>query len=274
MHAPELNRSQTPSPEQLDPRTLQFYHQSMDVLRDAGVPYLVGGAYSLAHYAQIVRHTKDFDVFVSKSDVQRALDAFEKAGYSTEKVFPHWLAKAFRPKSEDFVDVIYGSGNGLCPVTQDWFEHAVDGTALGRPAKLVAAEEIIWTKSFIQERERFDGADVAHLIRACGKRMDWKRLVGHFTGHEQVLLAHLILFTYIYPADREVVPGEVLDSLYQRVRNEPPAKEKLLRGTFISREQYLSDLRDHGYIDARIEPRGPMKAADVAHWTAAIGTIK
>jgi hypothetical protein len=274
MSTQEAMTPETAVPEQLDPQTLAFYHEAMDVLADAGIPYLVGGAYSLAHYASIVRHTKDFDVFVKKSDLERALEAFDRAGYATERVFPHWLAKAFRDKSDDFVDIIYSSGNGLCDVTQEWFDHAVDGTALGRPAKLVAAEEIIWTKCFIQERERYDGADVAHLIRARGLAMDWDRLVARFFGHEQVLLAQLILFTYIYPADRELVPWKVIELLYQRVKSERPAEEKIVRGTFISREQYLSDIRDQGYLDARIEPRGPMKAQDVAHWTAAIGTIK
>jgi hypothetical protein len=30
----------------------------------------------------------------------------------------------------------------------------------------VAVEEMVWQKAFIMERERFDGADVVHLIQA------------------------------------------------------------------------------------------------------------
>ena len=261
-------------PEELDPRTLEFYHHAMDVLAGANVPYLVGGAYSLAHFAGVVRHTKDFDVFVAKRDSQRALDAFDHAGYRTERTFPHWLAKAFKPTSDDFVDIIYGSGNGVCVVDETWFENAVDATALGRPARLVPAEEIIWTKAFIQERERFDGADIAHLLLHRGRELDWDRLLSRFHGHEHVLLAHLILFTYIYPSEKRNVPADVIDRLTKTVREDPPAKEKLLRGTFLSRAQYLPDLREHGYIDARVEPRGPMTKEEVEHWTAAIGTIR
>src|SRR6187455_2734614 len=93
------------SPELLSDQTRQFYLDAMAVLHEAGVEFLVGGAYSLAHYAGIVRHTKDFDVFVRKTDLPRALGAFERAHYRTELVFPHWLAKAFKPRSEDFVDI-------------------------------------------------------------------------------------------------------------------------------------------------------------------------
>ena len=36
------------------------------------------------------------------------------------------------------------------------------------PALVVPAEEMIWSKAFIQERERFDGADIHHLLRCKG----------------------------------------------------------------------------------------------------------
>jgi hypothetical protein len=271
---PMMKQDLDAAPELLSDTTRRFYLDSMHVLDEAGIEYLVGGAYSLAHYCGVVRHTKDFDVFVRKSDMPRALGAFERAGYLTELVFPHWLAKAFKPRSEDFVDIIFSSGNGLCDVDDTWFDHAVQGTALDQPARLVPAEEIIWTKAFIQERERFDGADIAHLLLARGPELDWERLRKRFDGHEQILLAHLILFTYIYPSERAQIPWPVVEELMQRVRDERPPDKKLCRGTFISRAQYLPDIRDAGFEDARVGPDGSMKPADVAHWTAAIGTIK
>lgn len=264
----------TASPELLSAKTRQFYLDSTRILDEAAVEYLVGGAYSLAHHAGVVRHTKDFDIFVRRRDLSRALGAFERSGYRTELVFPHWLAKAFKPRSEDFVDIIFSSGNGLCEVDDTWFNHAVDGFALDQPARLVPAEEIIWTKAFIQERERFDGADIAHLLLARGPELDWPRLTGHFRGHEQVLLSHLIMYTYIYPSERGQVPWAVVEELMQRVRDAQPPAGKVCRGTSISRQQYLPDLRERGFEDSRLPPFGPMKPEDVAHWTAAIGTIR
>ena len=262
------------TPELLSAKTRQFYLDSMKVLHEAGVDFLVGGAYSLAHHAGVIRHTKDFDIFVRKSDLHRALGAFERSGYRTELVFPHWLAKTFKPRSEDFVDIIFSSGNGLCDVDDSWFDYAVEGVALDLPARLVPAEEIIWTKGFIMERERFDGADIAHLLLARGPELDWKRLRDRFRGHEQILLAHLLLFTYIYPSERQQIPWGVVEELMQHVRDEPRPDRKICRGTTISRAQYLPDIRDRGFEDSRLEPQGPMKPEDVAHWTAAIGTIK
>ncbi|MDB5297436.1 MAG: hypothetical protein JWO31_3419 [Phycisphaerales bacterium] len=264
----------------LDQATCDFYLRSLDLLDQAGVPYLVGGAYSLAYHAGIVRHTKDLDVFVRAAHAPGVLQMYKEHGYRTALTFPHWLGKAFDPQDETtFVDVIYGSGNGLCPVDDDWFAHAVSGMVLGRPAQLVPAEEVIWTKSFICERERFDGGDVNHLIHARGRTLDWPRLVRRFKGHERMLLAHLLMYGYAYPGERDAVPAEVLREVFDRAHAEPPVPRgtdaaKVCMGTFISREQYLVDVHQRGYEDARLQPRGPMREQDVKHWTDAIGTIK
>jgi hypothetical protein len=259
----------------LEPRIRDFYLRAMEVLDAAGVRYLVGGAYALAHHAGIVRHTKDLDVFITRDAFDRAAGALRGAGYKTDLIFPHWLGKAFH--GEAFVDLIFGSGNGLCPVEEEWFDHAVDGDVLGRRAPLCAAEEIIWTKAFIQERERFDGADIAHLLLARGRQLDWARLVRRFRagGHERVLLGHVILFGYIYPAQRDSVPAWVIEQLMQAVQSEPRTDERVCRGTSLSRQQYLTDIHQRGHLDARhVAHGGNLTDDDIQRWTAAIDTAK
>lgn len=259
----------------LDEPTRNFYLRSLDLLDHSGIPYLVGGAYSLAYHAGIARHTKDLDVFVRPADAQRTLAMFAHNGYRTELTFPHWLGKAFDPADADaFVDVIFASGNGLCTVDEKWFTHAVQGEALGRPALLCPAEEIIWSKSFVMERERYDGADIHHILLWRGKDLDYQRLLWRFTGNERVLLAHLTMFGYVFPGQRGNVPAWVMDELIQRLRNEPAGGDHLCRGTLVSRQQYLIDVHERGFIDGRLPPSGRMTQADVDYWTDAIGKIK
>src|SRR5205085_6298850 len=81
--------------DRLGPRTEAFYRRAMETLRDARVPFLVGGAYTFAVYTGLARHTKDLDLFVRRADVERALGALAGAGYRTELAFTHWLGKAF-----------------------------------------------------------------------------------------------------------------------------------------------------------------------------------
>jgi hypothetical protein len=255
----------------LPPETREFYREALRVLREAGVPFLVGGAYALHPYAGIERHTKDLDVFLRPADCPAALGALAAAGCRTEVTFPHWLGKAYR--GDDFLDVIFSSGNGLAPVDDRWFEHAVAAEVLGMPARLVPAEEMIWQKSFVQERERYDGADIAHLLRARGRDLDWPRLLSRFGPHWRLLLAQLVLFGFVYPSERDRVPGWVMNDLMVRLQAEvasPPPQERVCQGTLLSREQYLIDIRRWGYADPRERPQGNMTHADVVRWTQAI----
>jgi hypothetical protein len=256
---------------ELDQGTREFYIQTLTVLNAADAPYLIGGAYAMGTLAGIERHTKDIDVFARESDRDRILKVLQAAGYQTEVTFPHWLAKAWIV--ERFVDVIYAAGNGVARVDDEWFENAVDAELLGLPVRLCPAEEIIWSKSYVQERERFDGADIAHLIRKSGRTFDWHRLLRRFGDHWRVLMAHLVNFGFVYPGERNIVPGwlmtELADRLVRESRNEPP-QEKVCQGTLLSREQYLTDIAVWGYRDGRLKPEGCMTAQEITHWTAAI----
>jgi hypothetical protein len=264
-------------PDHLDPGTFAFYRACLHALNEAGVDYLVGGAYAFARYTGIERHTKDFDIFCRQRDVGPILAVLDGLGCQTEKTFPHWLAKAYNPGTADFIDVIYSSGSGIAVVDDEWFAHSVRETVLGVSVRLCPAEEIIWSKGFIMERERYDGNDVAHLLRACAGSLDWDRLLRRFGDHWRVLLSHLVLFGFIYPAERKKVPTHVHDELMRRLHAEAtagPLASKTCQGTLISRAQYLVDIGPWGYRDARLEPGIKMTPADIAHWTRAIDADK
>src|SRR2546422_1064445 len=81
-----------------------------------------------------------------------------------------------------------------------WLEHSVPGRVLDMDVRLIPAEEMIWSKGLIMERERFDGADVAHVIHAVGDKLNWRRLILRYGQYWRALYAHLILFGFIYPS--------------------------------------------------------------------------
>jgi hypothetical protein len=265
-------------PEQhLDPETRAFYCRALTRLQADGVPFLVGGAYAFERYTGIARHTKDLDVFTRAADYPRALVALEAGGCRVEVPFPHWLAKAYC--GDHFVDIIFGSGNGMAPVDDDWFAHAIDETVLGIPVQIVPAEEMIWQKALIMERERFDGADVAHVLRARADRLDWDRLLDRFGEHWPVLLSHLILFDYIYPEERSKVPARIMRTLLGRAERRSSSAEAgdaqggaygpVCNGPVLSRTQYVVDIEEWGYQDARVEPLGAITADEAAIFTEA-----
>ena len=249
---------------------IEFHHKTVSVLRAADIPFLIGGAYVVEVYAGVSRSTKDFDLCIRPNDVQPALDALARAGYETELTFPHWLAKA--TFEGDKLDLIFRAGNGLCEVDTSWFERARDDELLGVPVKLCAPEEMIWMKAFIMERERFDGADIAHILRCWITEIDWPHLVRRFGPDWRVLLSHLILFGYIYPGERARIPITVMEELITRLRSEAnkTGPEGLCLGPLLSRQQYLVDIQEWGFRDARLEERVQMNQQDIAHWTDAI----
>ena len=246
-----------------------FYVEALDLLGSGGVPFLIGGAFAQSRYTKRYRETKDLDIIVRRSDIPNLLARFDNAGYRTELKFPHWLAKIH--SGPYVLDVVYGSGNGVLDVDDAWFTYAVDAQVLSRPVKLCPVEELLWSKAYIQERERFDGADVLHLLHAKASVLDWNRLLARFGDHWPVLLSHLVLFFFAYPDRRGTVPAAVIEDLMERMkrtRTEP--NNSLCFGPLLSRKQYLFDITRLGYVDARLEPHGGMSPEELDIWTRAI----
>jgi hypothetical protein len=255
------------SQAQLDPQTRTFYRQALNILNQAQMPFLIGGAYAFERYTGIARHTKDLDIFARSTDVQAILDVFTEAGYQAEMAVSHWLAKAY--SGDNFVDIIFNSAHGCLPVSDAWFERAVWDEVFGIPVQVCAPEDMIWSKAYVMARDRFDGADIAHLILACGDQMDWPQLVANFGDHWRVLFSHLVLFGFIYPGERSRIPTWVMQQLSQKLEQEssqPQSTEKLCQGTLLAPLQYKTDVEQWNYKDARLQPEGNLTKADVIEW--------
>jgi hypothetical protein len=243
--------------EDIHPRTLEFYRRVLHLARDSGIPFMVGGAFALRHYTGIERWTKDFDLFIRPGDYERLQEVLTRTGYRREDT-DHWLGKAF--DGDEFVDIIFSSGNGVARVDDEWLANAVEGEALGERVPLIPVEEMIWSKGFVMERERFDGHDVVHLIRSQGSRLDWDRLLRRFGDQWPVLLQHLLLFRYVFPGDRHAIPEAVMTELLGRLQRQEAdltAAPPTCRGRFVSQTQYRTALERWGYADGMQNGAGP-----------------
>lgn len=247
-----------------------FYLETLEILQQAKVPVLVGGAFAQEFFTGISRETKDLDLFLMERDLHRALAALNRSGFHTEVAFAHWLGKAYDNNGGQFVDIIFNSGNGLCKVDESWFDRAPQGEVFGRSVKFCPVEESIWQKAFIMERERYDGADIAHLLRAQSDKLDWNWLLRRFGKHWRVLLSYIILFGYIYPTERTRIPDWVqrkLSNLFACEIGQDARGESVCAGTFLSRAQFIVDIDEWGYRDMRTPDL--MSPEAVERWTAA-----
>ena len=251
--------------------THDFYRRMILAVRDSNIDFLIGGTYAIEQWAGFARPTKDLDLFVRPEHARAMLDVLAHNGCRVELTYPHWLGKAFR--GDAFIDVIFNAGNGIAKVDDLWFEHASNCKAFGLDVKLCPAEETLWSKSWVMERERYDGADVAHILRARADELDWPRLLDRFGNDWRILLSHLVLFGFVYPCERHRVPAWVMDHLMARLAHEhhsQPEAGRVCQGTLVSREQYLIDIDRWDYGDARLGERHTMTPEEIAHWTAAI----
>jgi len=232
-----------------DDQAHNFYKDAIALLHQSDGDFMVGGGFAFHHYTGIQRVVKDLDVFCKPSEYPKILKFFGEKGYRTELTDVRWLAKVY--KDEHFMDIIFDTANSICRVDDLWYEHATEGEFAGIAVKMIPVEELIWCKIYVQNRERFDGADVNHLMLKCGKTLDWKRLLSRLDQHWHLLLAQILIFQFVYPADyHEIIPRWLFDELMTRTHDQyelPPAQERVCRGPIIDQTQYSVDIKEWDY---------------------------
>lgn len=232
----------------IDEETEKFYAQALQHLLATELPFMVGGAFALGEYADIYRDTKDLDIFTTAGQYSRLLAELAGKGYDTEITDASWLAKA--RLGERYVDIIFASANGVAPVDDSWFDHALTVELFGCEVRLIPPEELLWQKMLLLDRHRFDGADVNHIVRKQGRKLDWRRLLTRMEPYWEVLLAHLLLYRFVYPAERDAVPGWLIEELQTRFRSQldvPVPLDKICRGPLLNKTQYAVDIEEWGY---------------------------
>jgi len=229
---------------------VEFYADSLRLLNEWGVPYLLSGTYALTCYTGVVRPTKDIDIFCKAGDAPRLLALFKEAGYRITIEDDRWIGKVWR--GENFFDVIYNISTASIPITDDWFTDVYEAEVYGSQVRITPPTEFILSKLFIQDRYRYDGADVAHVILRKHEEIDWKRLLSAMELYWEILLIQLLNFRFIYPTERNCVPRWLLEELIERIRAQaelPPAKVKVCRGRLFSPRDYLIDISEWGFAD-------------------------
>ncbi|TAK35435.1 MAG: hypothetical protein EPO21_05990 [Chloroflexota bacterium] len=238
----------------VDPIEREVFGSALAALNQARVRYVLAGSYATHHYTSIWRDTKDMDIFLVPEDAPRSLGMLAAIGFDTRMVDRHWLAKAF--KGEYMIDLIFGQGNWLNPIDHIWFDRADSGMLFGHHVRFAPVEEVIWSKAYVAHRERYDGADIMHLIRYAHDKIDWDHIVARFNDHWDLLFSYLILYRFVYPSDRDDIPRRIMHELTHRLDEQidqlAPA-ERICRGTLIDRFSYLFDVEQKGYTDPRDE---------------------
>ena len=222
----------------------RLYREVLLLLNELRIPYAVSGAFALQHHTGIWRDTKDLDLFLTSENVGRSLEVLQAAGFECKIWDPVWLAKAHQ--GDFFVDLITGMSNAVIVVDNSWIERASAAVVVGVETKVLGAEELIASKLFVTRRERFDGADIAHVIYGTQGKLDWDRVLKVAGEHWEMVFWALVLYRYIYPAQTAYVPARVWDHLIDRfissVKNPDPKAR--FRGSLIDENQFAIDMQE------------------------------
>lgn len=242
----------TPDPAIFDPPpdSVAFYTESLQHLVDSGIPFMLSGTYALGCHTGIVRPTKDLDVFCKAGDAPRILAYFKHLGHEVEFEDERWIGKVWRDKN--FFDVIYNISSASVPVTEEWFRDEDHAEVYGIKVRITPPTEFILSKVFIQDRYRYDGADVVHVILRQHERINWQWLLDSMELHWELLLIHLLNFRFIYPTERHCIPLWLFEELLGRLQTRaelPVPNIRVCRGRLMSPRDYLIDITEWGFAD-------------------------
>lgn len=242
-----------------DEASARFYRAGMEALEGERIPFLLGGAAALHHHTGIWRDTKDLDLYVKGEDLEEALAALEAMGSRVMVVDSVWISKAHAPDSGAYLDLLHANSNGIFEVDDEWFERAVPGRILGHPVRVAGAEDTLLSKLFVGSRDRWDGADVLHLIYTGRARLDWEGMLTRLGSHWELLLAYLVLYRYVYPAHAHHVPAHVWRLLTDRweglLKEDRHPDEAPFRGRLLDPISFEVDVLGWGLPDARAPSR-------------------
>jgi len=231
-------------PADVSEEQVALFRDVLEALKRRGVPYTVSGAFALRQHTGICRQTKDLDLFVTAANSAAALECLRQEGMECDVVDPVWLAKARR--GEYFVDLITGMSNGLITVEDSWIERSHPAVVYGVTTRVLAPEELVASKIFVARRERFDGADIAHVIYGTRGQFDWRRELELVGENWEMLLWSLLLFRYVYPGQSHYVPLEIWCELLARFERQiqNPNPEAKFRGSLVDDNMFAIDVNE------------------------------
>jgi hypothetical protein len=199
------------------------YHEAIQAVQDAGVPFAVGGGLAFGCYAHRARYTKDLDLFLRPADRERAVAAVRQVGFEDyhdrEPYQRHWIYRGVRDGL--LLDLIWQMANERAAVDDEWLARGPVVAIHGTPVRLVPVEEMVWAKLYVLQRERSDWPDVLNVLARSGPRLDWDHLVRRAGTDLPLLAAAVQVFGWLVPERASALPAAVWD----RLGISPPSRD-------------------------------------------------
>lgn len=175
---------------------LATLRRSVALLREAGIPFIVGG--SLAAWARGGPEvTNDLDLMVRRSDAERALELLAEAGMRPERPPEEWLLKAW--DGDVLVDIIFQTVEG--EVTDEVIARGEELTVTSMAMNVMRLEDMFALRLQTLNEHVLDYSGLLKMARALREQVDWEA-VRERVRHTPYGMAFFTILERL-----EVVPG-------------------------------------------------------------------
>ena len=156
---------------------------------------------------------------------------------------PAWIYRGHR--GDVIVDAIWAMANKRTVVDDRWTDSGPLIQLCGQSFRVIPAEELIWSKLYVLQRDRCDWPDIFNLVYATGPHLDWEHLFARVAEDRPLLKGILSIFSWLCPGRALALPHLVWDAVdlpVPRAEGDPagrPSRKDLLD----SRPWLLADNR-------------------------------
>jgi hypothetical protein len=231
--------------KRLPPEQWAIYKGVMIEARRRGLQFAIGGGFATMTYTRQWRDTKDIDLFILERDKYEMIRVLSDCGlqdyYDQQSYERHWIYRSY--KGEVIVDVIWAMANRRAAVDEEWLrgpEIAVDGERFS----LVPAEETLWSKLYILQRERCDWPDGLSLLYALGTDLNWRHVLERVNEDAPLLAALLSLFAWLCPGRARELPSWLWSELGARRDHKDPLEGQSNRATLLDSRPWFTPTLD------------------------------
>lgn len=198
-----------------------IFRPAIQAVRGLAVPFAIGGGMAISVYTGQWRNSKDIDLYVLPGDRERVIAAVLGTGlgdlFDAQPYDRAWIFRAVRDGV--IVDVMWALANGAGEVEPAWLSRGGCADIRGEALRLLAPEEMFWSKVHVLQRDRCDWPDLLNLLYTTGAHFDWSRLLQRMATHERLLGSILAMYAWIAPGRARLLP----DWLWRRLHIDPPA---------------------------------------------------
>ena len=199
------------------------YSCVLDRLRREEIPFALGGGLALGVYTQQFRRSKDLDIYIEPQHRQRIIGMMTECGL--EDLFPEkeyvrdWIYRGHR--GDIIVDAIWAMANKRANVDSWWVEGGPEVELFGSTYRVIPAEELMWSKLYVLQRDRCDWPDIMNLIQATGPTLDWEHLLWRVGEDRPLVKGVLSVFSWLCPESAARIPSRIQDKLGLSLSGKP-----------------------------------------------------